>query len=62
MIPIPEDQITTPQAVVLVTNIILGVAIFTLPRTSVEKVNTPDVWISVIFGGVGRHDGGGNYG
>lgn len=52
MIPIPEDRITTPQAVVLVTNIILGVAILTLPRTSVEKANTPDVWISVILGGL----------
>ena len=26
--------------------------ILTLPRTSVEKVKTPDVWITVILGGM----------
>ncbi|MGY4797199.1 spore germination protein [Lysinibacillus fusiformis] len=47
-----KDIITTPQAVVVVTNFILATGILTLPRTSVEKVKTPDVWITVILGGL----------
>ncbi|MCR6522126.1 spore germination protein [Lysinibacillus capsici] len=47
-----KDKISTPQAVVVVTNFILATGILTLPRTSVEKVKTPDVWISVILGGL----------
>lgn len=52
MILSPKDRITTPQAAVVVTNFILGAGIFTLPRTSVEIVKTPDVWITVILGGL----------
>lgn len=52
MMASPKDQITTPQAVVVVTNFILGTGILTLPRTSVEKVKTPDIWITVILGGL----------
>ncbi|MGM0878633.1 MAG: spore germination protein [Bacillota bacterium] len=52
MIVSPKDRITTSQAVVIVVNFILGTGFLTLPRTSVEKVNTPDVWISVILGGL----------
>lgn len=52
MKPVQNDRITTPQVVVMVTNIILGVAILTLPRISVEKVKTPDVWLTVILGGL----------
>ncbi|MFD0771798.1 spore germination protein [Bacillus sp. CGMCC 1.60114] len=52
MITKSKDRITTPQAVVIVTNFILGTGILTLPRASVEKVKTPDVWISVILGGI----------
>jgi spore germination protein len=52
MIINPKDQITTPQAAVVVINFILGTGILTLPRASVEKVKTPDVWITVILGGV----------
>jgi spore germination protein len=48
----PKDKITTPQAAVVVINYILGTGILTLPRASVEKVKTPDVWITVIIGGL----------
>ncbi|WP_141993409.1 spore germination protein [Bacillus sp. B4EP4a] len=52
MILSPKDQITTPQSAVIVINFILGTGLLTLPRSSTEKVHTPDVWISVILGGV----------
>ncbi len=52
MITIPKDRITTAQAVVIIVNYILGTGILTLPRASVEKVKTPDVWLSVILGGI----------
>lgn len=47
-----KDKITTSQAVVIIINYILATGILTLPRTSVEKVKTPDVWISVFLGGI----------
>ena len=47
----PSDRITTSQAVIILINYILASGILTLPRTSIEKVKTPDVWISVIIGG-----------
>ncbi|PFA14392.1 MULTISPECIES: spore germination protein [Bacillus cereus group] len=52
MITKPKDRIKTSQAIVVVVNFILGTAILTLPRTVAEKVKTPDVWISVILGGI----------
>ncbi|USK75398.1 spore germination protein [Peribacillus frigoritolerans] len=52
MILSPKDKITTPQAAVIVINFILGTGLLTLPRSSTEKVQTPDAWISVILGGV----------
>lgn len=52
MILNPKDQITTPQTAVIIINFILGTGLLTLPRSSTEKVHTPDVWISVIIGGI----------
>ena len=52
MITKPKDRITNSQAVVIIVNYILGTGILTLPRASVEKVKTPDVWLSVILGGI----------
>lgn len=52
MILSPKDTITTPQTAVIVINFTLGTGILTLPRTSVEKVHTPDVWLTVILGGL----------
>jgi len=47
-----NDRITTGQVTVIVANAIFGVGILTLPRTATEKVKTPDIWISVILGGL----------
>lgn len=47
-----NDKITTSQALVILVNYILATGILTLPRTSVEQVKTPDVWISVFLGGL----------
>ena len=52
MILNPKDRITTPQTAVIIINFILGTGLLTLPRSSTEKVHTPDVWISVILGGI----------
>ncbi|WP_420485088.1 GerAB/ArcD/ProY family transporter [Cytobacillus firmus] len=30
---------------------IIGVGIVTLPRVSAEEVQTPDIWISMLFSG-----------
>ncbi|WP_270572309.1 spore germination protein [Bacillus glycinifermentans] len=47
-----KDRITVAQTAVIVTNFLLGTGILTLPRTSVEKVKTPDVWLTVLLGGL----------
>lgn len=48
----PNDRITTPQAAVILANILLGVGFLTLPRVLAEKMMTPDGWITVIAGGI----------
>ncbi|MED4584438.1 spore germination protein [Brevibacillus choshinensis] len=52
MIASKKNLLTTSQAAVIVINLTLGSGILTLPRSSVEKVHTPDVWITVILGGL----------
>ncbi|MDY0941588.1 MULTISPECIES: spore germination protein [Priestia] len=47
-----NDRITTSQASVVVINFILGTGILSLPRAAAEKVKTPDIWLSVILGGI----------
>lgn len=47
-----KDQITTSQAAVMLINYTLGAGILTLPRTTVEAAQTPDVWISIIISGM----------
>lgn len=47
-----NDRITTAQAVMFITNFILGAGILTLPRTITEKIKTPDSWIAVIISGL----------
>ncbi|NUU75409.1 spore germination protein [Paenibacillus xylanilyticus] len=44
--------ITTTQAAILIINYMLGAGILTLPRTTVEAVDTPDVWISIMISGL----------
>ncbi|TKH03467.1 spore gernimation protein [Peribacillus simplex] len=52
MILSPKDRITTPQASIIVINYILGTGILTLPRVVSEQVKTPDIWLTVMLGGV----------
>ncbi|SFI79802.1 MULTISPECIES: spore germination protein [unclassified Bacillus (in: firmicutes)] len=52
MITNPKDRIETSQAAVILINYVLAAGILTLPRTAAEKVKTPDVWITVILGGL----------
>lgn len=52
MIVSQQDKITVSQTGIVITNFLLGTGILTLPRTSVEAVKTPDVWLSVAFGGL----------
>lgn len=47
-----EERITTSQTAVIITNFLLGTGILTLPRTSVDEVGTPDVWITLVIGGL----------
>ncbi|OPG95105.1 spore gernimation protein [Chryseobacterium mucoviscidosis] len=47
-----QDQLTTVQAAVFIINHMLGAGILTLPRTTVNAVKTPDVWISIILSGL----------
>jgi spore germination protein len=47
-----KDKITTWQATVLMVNYMLAAGVLTLPRTLVTEGKTPDVWISVILGGL----------
>ncbi len=51
MIPNPQEKITSIQASIAVIMGILGVGIITLPRTSAEAAQTPDVWLSVLISG-----------
>ncbi|OMF38340.1 spore gernimation protein [Paenibacillus sp. FSL H8-0548] len=47
-----KDRITTIQTAVIISNFMLGSGILTLPRAAAEKVETPDIWLSVIIGGL----------
>lgn len=47
-----EDQITTSQAIVVFVSYIMAAGILSLPRTAAEEAGTPDVWISVLLGGL----------
>ncbi|MGG6310267.1 GerAB/ArcD/ProY family transporter [Paenibacillus macerans] len=46
-----NDKITSSQAVIFMTDSVLGAGILTLPRDITEKVHTPDGWLSVLLGG-----------
>ncbi|MGF9967026.1 spore germination protein [Bacillus rhizoplanae] len=52
MITKPKDRLKTSQAAVILINYVLAAGILTLPRAAGEKVKTPDVWITVILGGM----------
>lgn len=46
-----SDKITSSQAVILVTDSILGAGILTLPRDITKPMHTPDAWLSVLLAG-----------
>ncbi|MFP7169211.1 GerAB/ArcD/ProY family transporter [Terribacillus sp. 7520-G] len=45
-------RITTVQMVSLLATTLIAVGIFTLPRNLAMKVETPDLWICVLLGGI----------
>ncbi|GGH22604.1 spore germination protein [Paenibacillus segetis] len=47
-----DEKLTTTQAIVIVSNFMLGSGILTLPRTLAEEMKTPDGWITVVLGGL----------
>ncbi len=47
-----EDTLTTSQAIIVLVSYILAAGILSLPRTAAEEAGTPDVWISVLLGGL----------
>ncbi|WP_237981350.1 GerAB/ArcD/ProY family transporter [Bacillus thuringiensis] len=48
---VQKDSLTTAQVIVIVASTIIGVGTLILPRVIADKVQTPDVWISLIMGG-----------
>ena len=47
-----KDRITAVQAMIIIVNYTVAAGVLTLPRTTVEASGTPDVWISVLVGGL----------
>ncbi|WP_020619609.1 GerAB/ArcD/ProY family transporter [Paenibacillus daejeonensis] len=47
-----DDKITTSQAVVFLTNTVLGAGILTMPRSITKAMQTPDAWIAILLGGL----------
>ncbi|WP_214626857.1 GerAB/ArcD/ProY family transporter [Paenibacillus agaridevorans] len=47
-----DDRITTSQAIVFLTNTILGAGILTMPRSVTHAIKTPDAWVTILLGGV----------
>ncbi|ULO07026.1 GerAB/ArcD/ProY family transporter [Paenibacillus sp. 19GGS1-52] len=47
-----KDRITTIHATIIMVNYVLAAGVLTLPRTIVQAGGVPDVWISVILGGL----------
>lgn len=52
MITAPKDKISTAQATIAVSSVIIGAGILTITRDAAKIIGTPDIWISVILGGV----------
>ncbi|UTR15536.1 spore germination protein [Salipaludibacillus sp. LMS25] len=50
MISNPKDRISTSETVVFITSYNIAIGILTLPRVTVEEIDSPDVWITVILG------------
>lgn len=48
----PKDKISTMQAIIAVSSIIIGAGILTMIRPAARIVNSPDIWLSTILGGL----------
>ncbi|MUT67987.1 GerAB/ArcD/ProY family transporter [Paenibacillus sp. NEAU-GSW1] len=46
------ERIDTPLAVIIVSNMILGSGILSLPRVAAASTHTPDAWLAVVGGGL----------
>lgn len=47
-----NDEISAKQAAIAATSMIIGAGILTITRTTGKEVGTPDIWLSVILGGL----------
>ncbi len=47
-----DDRITTSQAVIFLTNTLLGAGILTMPRSVSQSIETPDSWLTILAGGM----------
>lgn len=47
-----SDKITTTQAAIAVSSVIIGAGIITITRTASRTVGTPDIWITTLIGGL----------
>jgi len=47
-----DDKISTTETSVFVTNSVLGAGILTMPRVVAAAAESPDLWLSVLIGGV----------
>ncbi|MGG0511218.1 GerAB/ArcD/ProY family transporter [Priestia megaterium] len=47
-----NNQITSPQATALIASNIIAYSVLSIPRVLSKSVGTPDLWISVIIGGL----------
>ncbi|HHY23222.1 MAG TPA: GerAB/ArcD/ProY family transporter, partial [Clostridiaceae bacterium] len=48
----PRDKISTAQAAIAVSSITIGAEIITMVRPAARIMNSPDIWLSVIIGGL----------
>jgi spore germination protein len=48
----PKDKISTAQAAVAVSSLIIGAGIITMTRSAARVIDSPDIWISVLLGGL----------
>ncbi|MDI4645903.1 GerAB/ArcD/ProY family transporter [Cohnella hashimotonis] len=47
-----DDKITNSQAVVFLTNTVLGAGILTMPSGITQAMKTPDSWLTILIGGI----------
>lgn len=48
----PLDKITTTQAAIAVSSVLIGAGIITMTRTASRVMDTPDIWIATLMGSI----------